>query len=110
MLESTSDGVQKRTAPEAERITERDQQRPADWPKNFPEKHFSAADIATPKDQWKWRAIGATKDDLPDQETQTSVAVLYGETQLAVFNVPGRGLYACQQMCPHSKASRLGTR
>jgi len=34
---------------------------------------------------------------LNDQAT-TSVAVKYGETQLAVYHVPRRGLYASQQM------------
>jgi nitrite reductase (NAD(P)H) len=55
---------------------------------------------------------------LSDQGT-TSVAVKYGDTQLAVYHVPKRGLYATQQMyvyplffslsnfpsrCPHRRA------
>jgi len=34
----------------------------------------------------------------------TSVAVKYGDTQLAVYHVPKRGYYATQQMCPHRRA------
>jgi nitrite reductase (NAD(P)H) len=30
-----------------------------------------------------------------------SAAIRYGDSQLAVFHVPDRGLFATQQMCPH---------
>lgn len=93
---------QARTAPEAERITERGQKRPSDWGK-FPAHKFKQEDFTTPKDQWQWRALAKMSDLNPEDTNQTSVAVRYGDTQLAIFRLPNRGLYASQQMCPHSK-------
>jgi len=43
-------------------------------------------------------------DMMPSDAGTTSVAVKYGETQLAVFHVPNRGYFASQQMCPHRRA------
>ncbi|THU96328.1 nitrite reductase [Dendrothele bispora CBS 962.96] len=34
----------------------------------------------------------------------SSVAVKYGDSQLAIFHVPHKGYYATQQMCPHKRA------
>ena len=86
---------------------ERDQPRPADWAKKYPAQHFKETDIPTPKSEWKWRKVATLQDFNPDDPNQTSVAVKYGESQLAVFRVPRRGFFASQQMCPHSTVSTL---
>ncbi|GAA5967842.1 hypothetical protein JCM11641_005783 [Rhodosporidiobolus odoratus] len=89
----------------SELIVERGQQRPADWPKNFPGQRFSDSQIATPRSEWRYVKL-ATVDDLsPTDENTTSCAARYGEdTQLAVFHVPGKGYFCTQQMCPHKRA------
>lgn len=44
-------------------------------------------------------------DDLnPTETATTSCSVKLGDSQIAIFNVPKRGLYATQQMCPHRRA------
>lgn len=84
--------------PQAEIITERGQQRPADWAKDFPAVKLTVDQLKTPQSDWQWTKL-ATKDDLmPTENGTTSVAVKYGDTQLAVFHVPKRGYYATQQM------------
>ncbi|GAA5872094.1 hypothetical protein JCM8547_003101 [Rhodosporidiobolus lusitaniae] len=89
----------------SELITERGQQRPADWPKNFPGQRFTDASIPTPRSQWKYVKLATVDDLAPNEEGTTSCAVRYGEdTQLAVFHVPKRGYFATQQMCPHKRA------
>jgi len=90
--------------PQAELITERGQQRPADWAKAYPTMKLMLDQIVTPKAEWQWIKV-ATKDDMmPTEAGTTSVAVKYGDTQLAVFHVPKRGYYSTQQMCPHRRA------
>jgi nitrite reductase (NAD(P)H) len=84
--------------PQAEIITERGQQRPADWAKAYPEVKLSPDQFTTPKAEWKWIKV-ATKDDMmPTEAGTTSVAVKYGDTQLAIYHVPKRGYYSTQQM------------
>ncbi|GAA5857736.1 hypothetical protein JCM1840_000889 [Sporobolomyces johnsonii] len=86
-------------------ITERGQQRPADWPKNFPAQHFKDEDIRTPRSQWKYVKLAEVDDLSPTEENTTSCAVRYGEdSQLAIFHVPGKGYFCTQQMCPHKRA------
>ncbi|KAG8783500.1 hypothetical protein FRC12_019663 [Ceratobasidium sp. 428] len=87
-----------------EPIIERSQQRPADWPKEFPPIRFNESDIATPKEQWKWISLARTSDFKPTNEGTTSAVAKYGDTQIAIFNVPRRGYFASQQMCPHRRA------
>lgn len=83
---------------QAEIITERGQQRPADWAKSYPGVKLTPDQFTTPKAEWQWIKV-ATKDDMMPTETgNTSVAVKYGDTQLAVYHVPRRGYYATQQM------------
>lgn len=84
--------------PQGEIITERGQQRPADWPKVYPNVKLTQDQFITRKAEWKWSKV-ATKDDLmPTDSGATSIAVKYGDSQLAVFHVPRRGYYATQQM------------
>jgi nitrite reductase (NAD(P)H) len=88
-----------------EPITERGQQRPADWPKAFPPVKFELKDIVTPREEWKWIPLASVDDLQPSENNTTSAAVRYGEdSQLAIFHVPKRGYFATQQMCPHKRA------
>ncbi|KAF8137709.1 hypothetical protein EV363DRAFT_1318672 [Boletus edulis] len=89
--------------PNVEPVEERGQKRPADWPKQFPPAKLQASSVATPKSEWKWRKL-ATIQDLQICSTTTSAAVKYGDSQLAIFHIPGKGLFAIQQMCPHKRA------
>ncbi|SGY20621.1 BQ5605_C016g08108 [Microbotryum silenes-dioicae] len=88
-----------------EPITERGQNRPADWPKNFPAKRFEDNEVPTPRSEWEWVNLATTQDLMPTEANTTSAAVRYGQdTQLAIFHVPKRGYFATQQMCPHKRA------
>ncbi|KAM4065359.1 pyridine nucleotide-disulfide oxidoreductase [Hirsutella rhossiliensis] len=87
----------------SERVTERRQQRPADWPADSAPLHFSVLDVA--KDaRWDWRRVCKLSDLDRQADAPTSITVKYGHVQLAVWNIPGRGLRAAQNMCPHRKA------
>ncbi|KAJ7594501.1 NADPH nitrite reductase [Mycena floridula] len=88
----------------SENIEERGQKRPADWPTAYPAEKFTQDRLLTPKDDWKWIEMTSTRDMLATDAGTTSVAVKYGDSQLAVFHVPGRGYFATQQMCPHRRA------
>ncbi|KAI6107610.1 hypothetical protein EDD17DRAFT_629483 [Pisolithus thermaeus] len=88
---------------QAEIIKEREQQRPADWPKQSSPAKFHPSAIGVPKSEWKWRKL-ATVQDLEPSDTTSSVAVKYGDSQLAIFHVPKKGFFATQQMCPHKRA------
>ncbi|GAA5984125.1 hypothetical protein JCM10908_006060 [Rhodotorula pacifica] len=89
----------------SELISERGQQRPADWPKEFPGRRFRDEDLPTPRSQWQYVKLASVDDLTPTQENTTSCAVRYGDdTQLAIFHVPGKGYFCTQQMCPHKRA------
>ncbi|KAJ7057863.1 nitrite reductase [Mycena amicta] len=83
--------------PHAEKITEH-------WAKSYPAVKLTVDQLKTPKSQWTWNNMLTKGDMMPSVEGTTSVAVKYGETQLAVFHVPKRGYFATQQMCPHRRA------
>ncbi|ELU36552.1 NADPH nitrite reductase [Rhizoctonia solani AG-1 IA] len=87
-----------------EPIIERGQTRPADWPKEFPPVKFNESDIPSPKSQWSWQPLAKTSDMHPTPAGTTSAVAKYGDTQIAIFHVPGRGYFATQQMCPHKRA------
>ncbi|TFY53858.1 hypothetical protein EVJ58_g9202, partial [Rhodofomes roseus] len=87
-----------------EQVLERGQPRPADWAKAFPPAHLKEDRIRTPKDQWKWCKLAKLDDLIPTDAGTTSVAVKYGDSQLAIFHVPRKGYFATQQMCPHKRA------
>lgn len=91
------------TVDTAEQITERGQKRPADWPKAFPEVKFKLTDLPTPKEKWQWVKLAKMSDLVPTEAGTTSCAVRYGDTPLAIFHVPKKGLFATQQMCPHKR-------
>jgi nitrite reductase (NADH) large subunit len=93
-------------------ISERGQQRPADWPGEVLSlDQFRMLDgrslIAHQQDRenqldtLRWVHVGSVTDFPADG----GATIKYGRTQIAVFNFSSRGTwYACQNMCPHKKA------
>ena len=81
----------------------RGQLRPADWPKDGqPQTNWQApsSDIFANSEK-SWVKVGQVSDFSPN----VGSAILYGETQLAVFNNVQRGEWYCtQNMCPHKQA------
>jgi nitrite reductase (NADH) large subunit len=75
-------------------IEEREQRRPADWPKRNPAKRK----LRLPTVQRRWVPLV----DAHAVPRDGGIAVKYGKVQLAVFNFASRGeWYATQNMCPH---------
>lgn len=89
-----------------EKVSERDQQRPEYWPKDASPLKFSVLDIAQ-NAKWEWRAICAEADVEPSSLATSSAVVKYGDVQIAVYHIPGKGWFASQQMCPHRRANVL---
>ncbi|MFQ5596749.1 MAG: nitrite reductase large subunit NirB [Nitrospiria bacterium] len=90
-------------------VSERGQQRPADWPSetvsleqfNMLNQRLLAEAEMEQAQQPSWVKVG-TVSDFPRDGGAT---VKIGKVQIAVFNFTRRGeWYACQQMCPHKKA------
>lgn len=86
-----------------EKINQRQQMRPADWPTDTSPLKFSPLDVAQ-EAPWEWRPVCRVDDLDPQGNAPTSAVVKYGDVQIAIFNVPGRGLRASQNMCPHRRA------
>jgi nitrite reductase (NADH) large subunit len=101
-------------------VSERGQQRPADWPKNgvmLQIEEGSSSKFQVPSSKFEqpsanrkkildfepatqWFAVGHVADFPKDG----GAAIKYGDVQIAVFNFSSRGQwYACQNMCPHKK-------
>jgi len=81
----------------------RGQLRPADWPKDGqPQTNWQAPDDDIfAKSEKKWVTVGKVSDF----EANVGTPILYGDTQLAVFNNKQRGEWYCtQNMCPHKQA------
>lgn len=87
----------------SEKIIQRSQQRPADWPEDASPLKFDVKDIAQTA-EWDWRKVCKYVDLEPQKDSTSSAVIKYGDTQLAVWNIPGRGLRASQNMCPHRRA------
>lgn len=90
-----------------ELIRQRDQMRPADWPKEnvtlveLKGLNGETIDLNGRGDSLRWVKVGSVADFPLDGGS----AVKYGETQIAVFNFVSQGQwYACQNMCPHKNA------
>ena len=92
-----------------ELITERGQQRPANWPseatsvaqRNLLEQYAQSASEPQRSAAYHWVKVG-TVADFPHNGGAT---IKYGKVQIAVYNFSRRGAwYASQQMCPHKKA------
>jgi NAD(P)H-dependent nitrite reductase small subunit len=81
----------------------RGQLRPADWPKDGqPQTLWKApeGDVFA-KSEKSWVSVGKVADFTVNAGTP----ILYGDTQLAVFNNQMRGEWYCtQNMCPHKQA------
>lgn len=81
-----------------EKVPERDQQRPAYWPKESVKEDFRGT---------KWSSLSwqpmAQCDQFNDSPTGSSLPLKRGDTQLALFKVKGK-YYCTQQMCPHKRA------
>lgn len=86
-----------------ELIDMRGQLRPADWPKDGEAQTFwrpPHSDIFA-NSQKSWVRVGATFE-FP---INVGSPILYGNTQLAIFNNAQRGEWYCtQNMCPHKQA------
>lgn len=84
-----------------EKVEEREQSRPAYWPKESITEDFKGT---------KWTSLSwqplAKVDQFQESQAGSSVAVKRGDTQLAIFKVKGQ-YYASQQMCPHKRAFLL---
>ncbi len=81
----------------------RGQLRPADWPKDGePQTLWQAPEYDVFANSEKsWVRVGTTSDFPPNAGSQ----ILYGDSQLAVFNNAQRGEWYCtQNMCPHKQA------
>jgi nitrite reductase (NADH) large subunit len=85
-------------------IDMRGQVRPADWAKDGqPQTNWKAPqdnDIFA-RSEKSWVTVGKVSD-FP---ANAGATILYGESQLAVFNLKDRGEWHCtQNMCPHKQA------
>jgi nitrite reductase (NAD(P)H) len=89
------------TVENVEKVEEREQQRPAYWPKASITEDFRG----TKWSSLSWQPL-AKVDRFLDSQAGSSVAVKRGDTQLAIFKVKGQ-YYASQQMCPHKRAFLL---
>jgi len=81
----------------------RGQLRPADWPKDGqPQTMWTPpAENVFANSAKSWVEVGKTWQFLPN----VGSPILYGESQLAVFNNEQRGEWHCtQNMCPHKQA------
>lgn len=87
----------------SEKMPERAQQRPVDWPADSSPLHFNVLDVAKSA-VWEWRTVAKLSSLDRQQDAPTSITIKYGDVQLAVWNIPGRGLRASQNMCPHRRA------
>ena len=89
-------------------ITERGQNRPADWPKDGALLQIeplakSTKNKPTPREnaQPQWVLVGK----VADFPVEGGAAIKYGKVQIAVFQFTSRGQwYASQNMCPHKRA------
>ncbi|CAM9398686.1 unnamed protein product [Pylaiella littoralis] len=85
-------------------IAMRGQSRPMDWPKdefipNLHEEGSKPDQVLTGESSWV--RVG----DVSDFPNNGGAAVLYGKSQLAVYNVARRNeWYATQNVCPHKRA------
>ena len=81
----------------------RGQLRPTDWPKDgAPQTNWKAptGDVFASSEK-SWVEVGTTSDFLPNIGTP----IIYGDSQLAIFNNAKRGEWYCtQNMCPHKQA------
>jgi hypothetical protein len=63
--------VQDEHRSQTEIITERGQERPADWPKQLPPAKLCESNIGTPKSQWEWQKLATIQDLMPTDDATT---------------------------------------
>lgn len=90
-------GNTKDTQETVEKIDERGQSRPADWPTESAKEDFRGVKWSS----LSWQPIIEASHFI-DNPTGSSVNIKRGDTQLAVFKIKGKW-YAMQQMCPHKR-------
>ncbi|CAG8575818.1 8134_t:CDS:2, partial [Paraglomus occultum] len=84
-------------------VDERGQNRPADWPKEFPKTEETERMAAknAPVNGKTWMKI-AHVDSFPEDAGDV---IKYGDVQIAIFNSHNKTKwYATQNMCPHKRA------
>lgn len=84
-------------------IDMRGQKRPADWPADGEPQTFwkPPSDDVFSRSAKSWVKVGTVDQFAPN----VGSTILYGESQIAVFNNAKRGeWYATQNMCPHKQA------
>lgn len=84
-------------------ITEREQKRPAYWPKDSAVEDFKTLSSNWSSTSWQPLIEASHFADADSRPSGISAAVKRGDTQLAIFRVRGK-YYATQQMCPHKRA------
>lgn len=92
------------TEPDIEIVSERGQQRPADWASDIvPLSQLTLPNgtkYSATEQEYKWVRVGATADFPVDG----GATIRYGYTQIAIFNFTSRGeWYATTNMCPHKR-------
>ena len=88
--------------PAVEVIKERGQERPTYWAKESATQDFKA----TRWSSLSWQPIVEGRKFQDGEAGTTSMTVVRGDTQLAVFKVKGK-FFASQQMCPHRRTFGL---
>mmetsp|Transcript_635 Transcript_635/g.1191 ORF Transcript_635/g.1191 Transcript_635/m.1191 type:complete len:1116 (+) Transcript_635:79-3426(+) len=80
----------------------RGQLRPANWPADGqPQTNWKPEEDVFSRSEKTWKSVGKVSDFAPN----VGSTILYGESQLAVFNNEKRGEWYCtQNMCPHKQA------
>ena len=98
------------TAQGVEFVTERGQQRPADWPIDFVpldrlvERSTIAPELKANGHAPKWVRVGPV-GDFPETGGR---AIKHGGAEIAVFRFDSRGeWYACENTCPHKREAVL---
>jgi nitrite reductase/ring-hydroxylating ferredoxin subunit len=89
------------TQPMIEIIKERDQARPASWPKEVPSINTSDNYV----EERIWFLAGPVSAFPPDQ----GKTIRYGDVQVAVFHKASGEWYATQNICPHKRALVLSS-
>ena len=69
----TGETLQEARIGQIEKITERGQSRPANWPRTAIPLAQREADIASPKSEWKWRKLATVNDLIPNSGGTTYV-------------------------------------
>ena len=94
-------GNTKDTQDVIDKVSERGQERPANWPTESCKEDFRD----TKWSELTWQPMVEASKFI-DNPTGSSLNVKRGDTQLAIFKIKGKW-YATQQMCPHKRTFAL---